>query len=121
MAQPPPNAVRYLVLIAAISLLGLAVCTKTQQGQSPDPQPVEVQQEEPTAAGSETAFDAGVDSTANQLQQQAPNQVQQVPNQAQQQTPNRAPNPPAKVDKGNTTDKPPKEEFFNATKSGGMF
>lgn len=99
MVKPPPTAIRYLVLVAAISLLGLAVCTKTKQAQTPQQQATPIVQEDTMSGGEDSAeqiSDAGLEPPAIQ-----------------------APNPPANaVDKGN---EPVQEEFFPATKSGGMF
>ena len=104
MVQPPPTVIRYLILIAAISLLGLAVCAKTEKAQSPQRQ--RVPQAEARAVGEEpeeTSIDAGLQPGANQAEQQAPN-------------------PPASTaeEKKKVLDDIAEELFFPATKSGGM-
>lgn len=113
MAQPPPPAVRYLVLVAVIALLGLAVCAKTEKANHPSPPITSEPASEPpeaTAVEPAAAADAG---PASAVQQTA---VEPTP--AQNPAPS-AVDKGASKDKGNTTK--PQEEFFPATKSGGMF
>jgi hypothetical protein len=112
MPKPPPPAIRYLVLLGAVALLVTAVCTKTDNANEPEPPMAPVVFDAMPAAVEEVVFDAAPAAEMQQAVQPPANPAVKI-----QKSPN-AKNP-APENKGNRTK--PKEEFFPASKSGGMF
>ena len=105
MGKPPPPAIRYLVLLGAVALLGTAVCTKSDKANGPEVTPPVVVIDAAPAAPAPA--DAGVE---------APNSQAVQPQQQQNPAPN------SKSNRNNPKKDPKdKEEFFPASKSGGMF